>query len=52
MEAEEKAMTPSTVEVLMVEPELVRQIRGLAAQGWGAKRIARELKVSRNTVRR
>ena len=52
MEAAEKAMTPSTVEVLMVEPELVRQIRGLAAQGWGAKRIARELEVSRNTVRR
>jgi transposase len=52
MKAEEKAMTPWTVEVLMVEPELVRQIRGLAAQGWGAKRIARELEVSRNTVRR
>jgi transposase len=52
MEAEGKAMTPSTAEVLMVEPELVRQIRGLAAQGWGAKRIARELEVSRNTVRR
>lgn len=52
MEAEEKAMTPSQAEVSMVEPELVRQIRGLAAQGWGAKRIARELEVSRNTVRR
>ena len=52
MEAEEKAVTPSTAEVLMVEPELVRQIRGLAAQGWGTKRIARELEVSRNTVRR
>jgi len=26
-------MTPSKAEVLMVEPELVRQIRGLAAQG-------------------
>ncbi len=52
MDAEEKAMTPSKVEVSMVEAELVRQIRGLAAQGWGAKRIARELEVSRNTVRR
>jgi transposase len=38
--------------VSMVEPELARQISGLAAQGWGAKRIARELEVSRNTVRR
>src|SRR5438132_1533292 len=52
MEAKEQAMTPLTAEVLMVEPELVRQIRGLAAQGWGTKRIARELEVSRNTVRR
>ena len=52
MEAEAKTMTPSTAEVAMVEPELVRQIRGLAAQGWGAKRIARQLEVSRNTVRR
>ena len=52
MGSEGKTMTPSTAEVAMVEPELVRQIRGLAAQGWGAKRIARELEVSRNTVRR
>jgi transposase len=36
----------------MVEPEIIRQIRDLAARGWGAKRIARELEVARNTVRR
>jgi len=52
METREEAMTPSAAEVLMVEPELVRQMRGLSAQGWGSKRIARELEVSRNTVRR
>ncbi len=39
-------------EVEMVEPEVVRQIRELAALGWGAKRIAAELGVARNTVRR
>jgi len=36
----------------MIEPELVRQIRELAARGWGSKRVARELGVARNTVRR
>lgn len=38
--------------VPMVEPEAVARIRGLRAAGWGAKRIARELKMRRNTVRR
>ena len=36
----------------MVEQEIVRQIRTLAEAGWGAKRIARELGIARNTVRR
>jgi transposase len=36
----------------MVEPEVVRQIRVLGEQGWGAKRIAAELGIARNTVRR
>jgi transposase len=39
-------------EVTMVPPEIVRQIRTLARLRWGAKRIARELGISRNTVRR
>jgi predicted transcriptional regulator len=39
-------------EVPMVEAEAVARIRGLRAAGWGAKRIARELKMRRNTVRR
>lgn len=33
----------------MVEPEIIQQIRGLGAQGWGKKRIARELGISPNT---
>jgi transposase len=36
----------------MIEPEVVRQVRVLSARGWGAKRIAAELGVARNTVRR
>ena len=45
--------TPPVAEVQeMVEPEIIRQIRDLAARGWGAKRIARELEVARNTVKR
>ena len=35
----------------MIEPEVVRQVQTLAGYGWGAKRIARELGVARNTVR-
>jgi hypothetical protein len=37
---------------MVVPPEIVRQIRTLAKLRWGAKRIARELGISRNTVRR
>jgi transposase len=36
----------------MIEPEVVRQVRVLFARGWGAKRIAKELGIARNTVRR
>jgi transposase len=36
----------------MVEQEVVRRIRVLAEAGWGHKRIAREVGVARNTVRR
>lgn len=39
-------------EVQMVEQEVVRQMRVLAECGWGAKAIARELGIARNTVRR
>ena len=36
----------------MVKPEIVDRIRELADQGLGSKRIAREVRVSRNSVRR
>lgn len=49
---EEARAALSGREVPMVEPEDVARIRGLRAMGWGAKRIAREVGVARNTVRR
>jgi transposase len=52
METRERAVTLSEPEVSMVEPELVRQARGLRDQGWGLRRIARELGLARNTVKR
>src|SRR5512142_1189810 len=45
-------MALAPVEVPMVEAEAVREMRDLAGRGWGAKRIARELGLARNTVRR
>ena len=36
-------------EVPMLEPEIVRQIRGLAAMSWGSKRIAATLGISRSS---
>ena len=41
-----------TLGVAMVDPEIVKQLRALSALGWGAKRIARELGIARNSVRR
>src|SRR5581483_11861953 len=45
-------VAPPRSEVAMVEPEVVRQMRLLHEAGWGAKRIASEVGVARNTVRR
>ena len=42
----------ATLTVPMVDPEIVKQLRGLAAIGWGTKRIARELGIARNSVKR
>ncbi len=36
----------------MVEPEVVAQMVALQRMGWGSRRIARELGVARNTVKR
>src|SRR5258707_11095401 len=52
MEIRDRVVAPSPREVSMVEPELVRQVRALGEQGLGSKRIARELGIARNTVRR
>lgn len=52
MVSEVAAVAPQTLEVPMVEAEAVRAMRDLASRGWGAKRIARELGLARNTVRR
>lgn len=42
----------ATLTVPMVDPEIVRQLRTLHQLRWGTKRIARELGISRNSVRR
>ena len=39
-----------TLWVPMVKPEIVKQLRVLSALGWGARRIARELGIARNSV--
>jgi hypothetical protein len=48
--------SPSRVEQqrreVMVEPEVVAALLRLRALGWGSKRIARELGISRGTVKR
>lgn len=47
-----EVVAPREAEVHMVEPEVVRRVRVLRESGWGAKRIANELGLARNTVRR
>ena len=47
----QQSLAPCT-DGAMVEPEIVRQMRALAALGWGARRIGQELGVARGTVRR
>src|SRR5687767_350042 len=42
----------ATLTVPMVDPEIVKQLRALKALGWGTKRLARELGIARNSVRR
>src|SRR5512143_3117900 len=52
MEDRVSDVAPLVAEVPMVEAEVVRQMRALAGRGWGAKRIATELGIARNTVKR
>ena len=42
----------ATLTVPMVDSEIVRQLRALRALGWSIKRLARELGIARNSVRR
>lgn len=49
---EAESQDRKTLWVPMLEPEIVKQIRALTALGWGKKRIARELGIARNSVRR
>lgn len=52
MSQETEKMAPPTAEVQMLAPEIVRQIEQLAALGWRAKRISRQLGMRRETIRR
>lgn len=50
--SESESGVTKTVPVPMVDPEVVKQLRALHTMGWGTKRIAGELGISRNSVRR
>ncbi len=43
---------PPYVEAVVIDPEIIHQIREFTRLGWGAERIGAELGVARNTVRR
>ncbi len=45
-------LRPTQEDTKMVKPEIVDRIRELSGQGLGSKRIARQLGISRNSVRR
>jgi transposase len=45
-------LRPTQEDNRMLEPEVVDRIRELSGQGLGSRRIARQLRISRNTVRR
>jgi transposase len=52
MEFARGVLVSPTAEVPVIDGEIVTAIRELADRGWGAKAIARELEIARNTVRR
>lgn len=52
MEHEQGVLVSPSAEVPVVEGEMVTAIRELTNRGWGAKAIAAELAIARNTVRR
>ena len=52
MEGSARVVAYGAEGVPMLEPKIVRQIEELSVEGWGSRRIANELGVARNTVRR
>jgi transposase len=52
MELERGDLVSPALEVPVIDGEIVTAIRELRDRGWGAKAIARELAIARNTVRR
>lgn len=52
MEQEQGFLASPIAGVPVVEGEMVTAIRELTNRGWGAKAIAAELAIARNTVRR
>jgi len=52
MKVYEGLLTNNKREEMMYNPEEVDKILALHQQGWGSKRIAKEMKISRNTVRK
>ena len=49
---EENSRFVGTAEVSMVESEIVARIKALQEAGWGSRRIADDVGVSRNAVKR
>jgi transposase len=49
---ETRGMAPRSSEVPVIEAKAVQELRELHARGWGSRRIARELGLARNTVKR
>ena len=52
MELERGNLISPTPEAPVIEGDMVTAIRELTSRGWGAKTIARELGIAKNTVRR
>jgi len=52
MELERGSLISPTPEAPVIEGDMVTAIRELTSRGWGAKTIARELGIAKNTVRR
>jgi transposase len=47
-----RSVASAMAEAPMIEPDSIRQLRQLQLRGWGTKRIASELGIARNTVKR